>query len=135
MSNLAILTPSFQLPFLDHLSTLTGLPKTSSGQAQASHGFVQNQNKPRQAPTMAQIRKGAVIELNVQGESVKALQRRLTALGYGVKDTGVFGPTTQALLEKFQSDHRVQATGKFGRTTLAQLEQVEQQRAKMKKRS
>lgn len=77
---------------------------------------------------MDEIRRGAVIDLNDEGEAVTELQKRWTALGYGVKATGTFGPTTSGVLKRFQEDHGVQATGKFGPTTLAMLEKVERQK-------
>lgn len=72
------------------------------------------------------IQQGAVIKKGAKGQLVKSLQERLTALGFGVQSTGIFGSTTEAILKKFQRAYRVQPTGQLGPTTLKALEKAEQ---------
>ena len=55
------------------------------------------------------------------GSAVTAVQRRLTAIGYGVQTTGRFGPTTEGVVKRFQAENGVAQTGKVGPTTLAAL--------------
>lgn len=78
-----------------------------------------------EAPSFDRIKAGAVMEKGQEGQAVKDLQKRLTAIGFGVDTTGVFGSTTEAVLKEFQSSFGVQPTGKLGKTTLKTLEQAE----------
>jgi putative chitinase len=77
------------------------------------------------APTLEQIRAGAVLERGMSGPAVTDLQQRLTKLGFGVQATGTFGSTTETVLRAFQAAYRVEQTGKLGATTLAKLESAE----------
>lgn len=63
-----------------------------------------------------------------QGDAVRALQKKLAALGYFGADgrplaaDGDFGRHTRAALEQFQHDHRLDVDGKAGRRTLRALD-------------
>jgi peptidoglycan hydrolase-like protein with peptidoglycan-binding domain len=52
------------------------------------------------------------------GTDVLELQNKLTALGYlTVKPNGHFGPSTEAAVKKFQTDHNIRAAGYVGPST------------------
>jgi peptidoglycan hydrolase-like protein with peptidoglycan-binding domain len=59
------------------------------------------------------------------GAQVKLLQRALAGLGYsvGVAD-GVYGPSTEAALTRFQKANGLTADGLLGPKTLAALRQA-----------
>ena len=46
------------------------------------------------------------------------LQHRLIKLGYGVQASGTFGPTTETIVKRFQSDQGLTADGQFGPRSL-----------------
>jgi hypothetical protein len=77
----------------------------------------------------ARIRAGSVLNKGDRSSLVQNLQERLTKLGYNVPATGYFGDMTQTVVKRFQRDQRVQQTGQFGPTTLAALEKAEQDRS------
>jgi peptidoglycan hydrolase-like protein with peptidoglycan-binding domain len=55
-------------------------------------------------------------------EMVRAIQTSLTQKGYGVGAVdGIWGQSTQAALERFQKDQRLNATGQVDERTLASL--------------
>lgn len=85
------------------------------------------------APTLDEVKAGAVLEANQSGPIVTELQTRLTQLGFGVAATGTFGPTTQVTLQAFQRTQGIEPTGRFGPTTLQALEQAEKGGALAKK--
>ncbi|MCB9640652.1 MAG: peptidoglycan-binding protein [Myxococcales bacterium] len=63
------------------------------------------------------IKGGGVLEQGAKGPEVEAMQRELTARGFGVQATGEFGPTTAEALKKFQGANNIEQTGKLGATT------------------
>jgi hypothetical protein len=90
----------------------------TSTQTQAIHAFVET---AKQAPTLPEIQTGKIMDLGQTGESVKQIQKMLTQAGFGVKESGIFGPTTQGQVKAFQTCWKVSATGQIGPTTLKAL--------------
>lgn len=77
----------------------------------------------RNIPTFDEIRNnGKALKRGDKGEPVKQLQQKLTDLGYPVKSTGEFGPTTESLVKQYQRKHGITPTGQFGPTTLKSME-------------
>lgn len=76
------------------------------------------------APTLAEVREGAVIDAGMAGSSVAQVQSALSRVGFPVLNTGVMGPTTVDLLRRFQAAYGVQQTGKVGPTTLEMLDRA-----------
>lgn len=77
------------------------------------------------APSLADVRGGrAELHPGMRGDAVKELQRLV-----GVQQTGLYGPTTLAAVQKFQAERGLSpaTTGAVGRTTLAALEQPRSQ--------
>jgi len=95
------------------------LSQTSQGQAQASLAFLPERVTPK---NLEQVRQGCVLEPGDQGQAVSDMQKLLSEAGFGVKATGVFGPSTETQLKAFQSAYDIQQTGKLGPTTLKALE-------------
>lgn len=87
----------------------------------------------KNSPSFSEVKKGAVIQKGHQGGSVVELQTRLNKLGFGIKPTGQFGPTTENILKQFQKKYGVEPTGKFGKSTLSALESAEKSFALGKK--
>ncbi len=58
------------------------------------------------------------------GETVRDLQRALSALGYPLEPDGVFGRATQMAVRRFQTDHELTADGIAGPRTLAALHEA-----------
>lgn len=56
-----------------------------------------------------------------KGETVRVIQDRLNALGARVAEDGRFGPATEAAVEKFQRDRRLEVDGHVGPRTWAAL--------------
>jgi hypothetical protein len=54
-------------------------------------------------------------------KTVLAVQHALMKLGFVVKQTGTFGPTTKAALEAFERDQRLPVNGEMSRKILKQL--------------
>lgn len=52
---------------------------------------------------------------------VKAVQAKLVAAGYKIKDDGVLGAKTRAALKEFQKKAGLKATGRINKATLAKL--------------
>jgi hypothetical protein len=71
------------------------------------------------APTTAPVR---TLRIGMTGEDVRALQRRLTALGFspGGAD-GAFGPRTDAAVKAFQTTRKLSADGVVGPLTQKEL--------------
>lgn len=72
-------------------------------------------------PSPAPATAPGVLGPGSSGSAVTAVQRRLTAIGYGVQTTGRFGPTTEGVVKRFQAENGVAQTGRVGPTTLAAL--------------
>lgn len=72
--------------------------------------------------SLEDIRAGQVIGLGDSGPAVARLQELLTKAGYPVQINGQFGPTTEALVRRFQKDTGLQVNGQLGPTTLKMLE-------------
>ncbi|MEW5847677.1 MAG: peptidoglycan-binding domain-containing protein [Myxococcota bacterium] len=81
------------------------------------------------APSVQDIRNGAVLQEGQAGTSVKELQERLAKLGHSGPTTGVFTAETTAQVKAFQRAHGVGATGKIGPQTLGALERAEREAA------
>lgn len=69
----------------------------------------------REAAHSGGLRRGS------RGEAVRALQRRLSELGYPTSTDGVFGPATEASLKRLQRDRGLSADGVVGSRTLGAL--------------
>ena len=63
----------------------------------------------------------AVAKLGTKGDTIKAIQQDLKALGYKVSTDGVFGKETEAAVKKFQKDNGLQVDGKVGNQTLTEI--------------
>ena len=61
----------------------------------------------------------------LRGEDVRALQDRLTAIGFfpGAAD-GVFGPQTESAVSAFQADQGLLVDGEFGPATRKSLDKA-----------
>ncbi len=68
-------------------------------------------------PAISPLVGGAILRLNDQGPVVRAAQRALARLGYPLKGTGFFGPTTEAAVRDFQTAHRLEIDGEIGAET------------------
>ncbi len=77
-----------------------------------------------QAVTLDAVRSGTVAKSGSRGPAIAQMQRALSRLGFGVQATGELGPTTQAVLRRFQEAYGVQATGELGPTTLSMLDRA-----------
>ncbi len=64
-----------------------------------------------------------IIKAGDSGPAVKALQTRLTMLGYQTAADGIFGPRTEAAVREFQGAKGLDADGIVGPLTGAQLRQ------------
>ena len=107
----------------DSIKTLKPLPK---GKATGNIDLFNEKTEQRNtSPSFEQIKNGAVMKKGQQGEGVKKLQQRLTALGFPVQNTGLFGNTTESVLKKFQKAYGITPTGQLGPTTLNMLERIE----------
>lgn len=70
------------------------------------------------APTLAAVRSGATVSEGMSGEVVKLIQKLV-----GVKQTGLYGPTTAEAVARFQKARQLSpVSGVVGPTTLAALE-------------
>lgn len=74
------------------------------------------------APSLDEVRQGAVIEPGMSGESVTAVQKLLSEKGFGVAATGTLGETTAGQISAFQKDRGLEEDGRVGRNTLGALE-------------
>ncbi len=74
------------------------------------------------APSLAEVRQGAVIELGMSGDSVRQVQQLLSEKGFAVAVTGSLGETTAAQVSAFQKDRGLEVDGKVGSNTLRGLE-------------
>lgn len=52
-----------------------------------------------------------VLRRGSRGEAVKALQAQLLGYGYSLAVDGSYGPTTEAVVKKYQSDRKITVTG------------------------
>lgn len=77
--------------------------------------------------TLAPVPKGVLrlSEPMLRGEDVRALQDRLTAIGFfpGAAD-GVFGPQTESAVSAFQADQGLLVDGEFGPATRKSLDKA-----------
>lgn len=64
----------------------------------------------------------ATIKRGSRGEDVKYLQTCLNNFGYTVTVDGIFGPTTEKLVQKFQENHNLDSDGVVGIKTWLLLE-------------
>lgn len=76
------------------------------------------------APTLEQIRAGAVLEPGMSGGAATELQTRLTRLGYPTAVTGSHDAASVAALTQFQKRYGVQQNGRLGPTTLGVLDKA-----------
>lgn len=75
------------------------------------------------APSLAEVRQGkALIKPEMQGESVREVQRLLTEKGYPTQVTGDYNTATQSAVERFQGDRHLGVDGVVGKNTLRSLE-------------
>jgi hypothetical protein len=64
----------------------------------------------------------SVLRRGSRGARVRALQKRLRALGYtGVKADGIYGQATVSAVKRFQKKHRLTADGRVGPATTRAL--------------
>ncbi len=78
------------------------------------------------APEFEAIRSGqGVAQVGHSGKTVEELQSRLSKLGFGVQETGIFGETTAKTLLNFQKQFALMQTAQLGKTTLEMLKNVE----------
>ena len=110
------------------------LPGTAQSTAQAKSQNTQKASAaPLQAfvddavesPSLAAIRQGKIMDLGQSGASVKEIQKMLSKAGFGVAQSGSFGPTTQGQVKAFQKCWKISETGQVGPTTLKILEQAQ----------
>ncbi|MGE3728626.1 MAG: peptidoglycan-binding protein [Candidatus Sericytochromatia bacterium] len=78
-----------------------------------------------ESPSLAAIRQGKIMDLGQSGASVKEIQKMLSKAGFGVSQSGSFGPTTQGQVKAFQKCWKLSETGQIGPTTLKMLEQAQ----------
>ncbi len=64
----------------------------------------------------------AGLKMGAEGDQVRALQQRLTALGYNVDADGDFGPETKFAVQRFQHENGLVVDGIAGPATFAALE-------------
>jgi predicted chitinase len=76
------------------------------------------------APSLEQIRAGAVLEPGMSGPSASELQTKLTKLGFITPVTGTHDVGSQAALRLFQCKYDVQQNGRLGPTTIAVLDKA-----------
>jgi peptidoglycan hydrolase-like protein with peptidoglycan-binding domain len=100
----------------------TRLTEWTQGRAQAATALVAEDVS---APSLAAIKAGAVVGKGMEGDSIKAIQKKLTALGFGVQDTGVYGDMTETTVKSFQKAFGLQQNGQLGPTTLNLIERLE----------
>lgn len=108
--------------FLPNPTQNTGQSKSQSTGAAPLQAFV---DEPAQAPSVAEIRQGKIMDLGQSGDGVKAIQKMLGKAGFGVSQSGTFGPTTQGQVKAFQKCWKLSETGQVGPTTLKMLEQAQ----------
>jgi len=114
-------TPSSSSPLLPPQDIL--LPGTAQkSSATPILAFVED---AAEAPTLAAIRQGKIMDLGQSGSSVKEIQKMLGKAGFGVSQSGTFGPTTQSQVKAFQKCWKISETGQVGPTTLKILEQAQ----------
>lgn len=80
-------------------------------------------NDEPSAPSLAEVRQGkALIKPEMQGESVRDVQRLLTEKGYTTQVTGDYNAATKSAVERFQDDRNLGVDGVVGKNTLRALE-------------
>lgn len=104
----------------------TRLTQLNEGSAQATTALVA---EAAGAPSLQAIKSGAVVGKGMEGDSIKVIQKKLTALGFGVQDTGIYGDMTEATVKAFQKAFGIQQNGQIGPTTLNLLERLEKGKA------
>ncbi len=87
-------------------------PATAAGTAPPGYGLLQA------------ARRGAFLRPAASGLPVAALQRSLTAAGFAVPETGVFDPTTEMAVRRFQASRGIQVDGVAGPQTLSALDRT-----------
>lgn len=86
--------------------------------------------KPAPKPTPKPVVKpkyplpSGVLKRGAKGEAVKQLQRALNAANFKCSVDGDFGPSTEAVLKRFQSVHSNPADGVYGPSTKKALEKI-----------
>lgn len=85
-----------------------------------------NQERYEQALHLARLhtpgsQPGVVTRGSANRPAVKALQDKLSQLGYAVSTDGVFGDETATALKKFQKDHGAKVDARVGEETLGKL--------------
>lgn len=106
------------------MSTVSRNTASSTTRAAAKPAF---DGKYTAAPSLEQVKAGTPIKVGHEGASVKHVQDLLQKLGYlKTKGDGFFGPQTQAAVDKFQQDKKLNPSkgmeGAVGPTTLKWLE-------------
>ena len=83
--------------------------------------IIRSTAKPRPAAAVAETR-DPIAELLAPPKKVVAVQRALSDYGYGqIKPNGVFGPETQAAIEKFERDRKLPVTGQISENVTREL--------------
>jgi peptidoglycan hydrolase-like protein with peptidoglycan-binding domain len=83
-------------------------------------------NVPAVADSLSEIiRNGAVLGPGDRNAAVGEMQRRLTAIGFRVAETGEYDAATTAAVQSFQRTYRIRPEGSFGPLSLARLEAAE----------
>lgn len=74
------------------------------------------------APTLDQVRKGAILRRGMTGQGVSDVQKLLGAKGFSTPVTGTYDQATENTVKRFQGANNIQQNGMVGPTTLGALE-------------
>lgn len=101
----------------------TAAPSTPDASSPAGAATAASPTAPATAAPTAEARRLARQDPPLEGEDVRAVQRRLLELGYGQvgQADGLYGPQTEAAVVAFQQLNGLEADGVIGPRTAARL--------------
>lgn len=77
---------------------------------------------PEAEASWAEVLSGTlVLEQGQSGPAVRLLQQKLATSGHDIRPSGVFGPTTAALIAAFQGAHGLEPSGRVDAATAIAL--------------